>query len=65
MAMDSDSREDLEDKANDMLNALRKARSRLRKLRKEKGEKNPVTREDSIEKNEGEASDNDDVDLGI
>ncbi|KAF7870579.1 hypothetical protein EAF04_004323 [Stromatinia cepivora] len=38
MAMDSDGREDVEDQANDILNALRKARSRLRKFNKQKGE---------------------------
>ncbi|KAJ8062027.1 hypothetical protein OCU04_009808 [Sclerotinia nivalis] len=36
MAMDSDGRADVEDHANDVLNALRKARSRLRKLNNQK-----------------------------
>ncbi|KAK6592200.1 hypothetical protein H4I96_12060 [Botrytis cinerea] len=38
MAMDSDGRDDLEDKANDILTALRKTRLRLRKMNKKKSE---------------------------
>ncbi|KAF7927940.1 hypothetical protein BELL_0572g00080 [Botrytis elliptica] len=38
MAMDSDGRDDLEDKANDILTALRKTRLRLRKINKKKSE---------------------------
>ncbi|TEY36406.1 hypothetical protein BOTCAL_0551g00060 [Botryotinia calthae] len=38
MAMDSDGRDNLEDKANDILTALRKTRLRLRKINKKKSE---------------------------
>ncbi|TGO90878.1 hypothetical protein BPOR_0047g00010 [Botrytis porri] len=38
MAMDSDGKDDLEDKANDILTALQKTRLRLRKMNKKKSE---------------------------
>ncbi|TEY25112.1 hypothetical protein BOTCAL_1332g00030 [Botryotinia calthae] len=52
MAMDSDGRDDLEDKANDILTALRKTRLRLRKMNKKKSEEkcdNTDEKEDGVE----------------